>query len=311
MNKKTTFILDTSYLEKFGGLDHASLGKLFEAILLYVNGKKPRIDDPTTKLAFDVIKSDIDRNQKKYDEVVKKRRSAANARWGQQELPSNQEKPEEVVTDSMQMDANDASADGSSEQMQMQANDASACKGMQKMQEHVLHYDSDSDCVSDCENKKEKINKKEKSLAGIGFASPPPLPRGGKSPEKLKSDLTFKFYLWCFSRLTGKKYQEVPARKAKFLTRWKSKAISDAPLEKLLASLQQLCNSEFHMGKNESGTVYATPDFHLRNDTNVLKFLEADGGDEAREALRERLPALKQEFMAKEAKLAARKGEND
>ncbi len=79
-------VLYTSYSEKFKKLSDEQIGKLARLIFAYQLGKEiTEITDPAIEIAFEVIKNDLDMNNKKYEEVVKKRTEAgrigAEKRW--------------------------------------------------------------------------------------------------------------------------------------------------------------------------------------------------------------------------------------
>ena len=64
-------------------LTNEQAGRLFKAILSYVN-EEPVTEiegDPAIKMAFKVLKTQIDRDAEKYDEICKRRRESINKRW--------------------------------------------------------------------------------------------------------------------------------------------------------------------------------------------------------------------------------------
>jgi len=77
-NKKNTFILYTNLLEKCQDLSNEQLGELFRAILIHENYDDfdYQITDPMAKMAFSMIKVDLDANSQKYQEICDKRRQA-------------------------------------------------------------------------------------------------------------------------------------------------------------------------------------------------------------------------------------------
>ena len=123
--------------------------------------------DQMVEMAFLMFKGQIDRFSRKYEEVSKKRREAANRKW--EALHANDANASEDSSDSddMQMHANDANADFASNDMQMHANDANASKCMQKMQMHDLHYDPDPDPDPDPDKglKKESVRERAADTA--------------------------------------------------------------------------------------------------------------------------------------------------
>ena len=82
--KHKSFILYADLLEKFRGLNDAQLGQLFKSILMYVNGQEVVIDDPVTRLAFDVVRVELDKNEQKYQQITEKRKQAGSKHRGNQ-----------------------------------------------------------------------------------------------------------------------------------------------------------------------------------------------------------------------------------
>ena len=77
-------VLYTSYSDKFKKLSDEQIGKLARLIFAYQLGKDiPEITDPAIEIAFEVIRNDLDMNNKKYDEVSEKRREAIRKRYSQ------------------------------------------------------------------------------------------------------------------------------------------------------------------------------------------------------------------------------------
>lgn len=65
-------------------LNHQQLGQLFAAILDYgETGQQLQSDDPFLLFAWNAILPDMDNDTRRYEEVVEKRRQAANRRWEQ------------------------------------------------------------------------------------------------------------------------------------------------------------------------------------------------------------------------------------
>ena len=67
-------------------LTYEQAGRLFKAILSYVNDEPvtETEDDPAIKMAFKVLKTQIDRDAEKYDEICKKRSEAGKRHKGNQ-----------------------------------------------------------------------------------------------------------------------------------------------------------------------------------------------------------------------------------
>jgi len=75
---KDSFVLYTSMLKSTKKLSLEQKGKLFEAIIEYqMTGETPEIDDLAVDIYFDMIKNQMDIDNKKYKETLEKRRDAA------------------------------------------------------------------------------------------------------------------------------------------------------------------------------------------------------------------------------------------
>jgi hypothetical protein len=71
---KKSFIVYTSYRAQIELLDDSQIGRLFRAMLSYADGEEPEIPDPVVGMAFSFIKSQLDRDIEKYNEVAEKNR---------------------------------------------------------------------------------------------------------------------------------------------------------------------------------------------------------------------------------------------
>lgn len=93
--EKQTFLLYKDLLQTFDELDYAQIGEAFWAVLEYVNGLKPNITDPVTRMAYKVMVASIDANDVKWHKRAEKCRAAATARWEEQkkDLPAATDKP--------------------------------------------------------------------------------------------------------------------------------------------------------------------------------------------------------------------------
>lgn len=81
---KETLIIHTDTWNILKGLEDVQLGKLFAALMTYQRGEDlPKMDN-ITRMAFDFMAAQVDRDNEKYERTVEKRRAAANARWGKQ-----------------------------------------------------------------------------------------------------------------------------------------------------------------------------------------------------------------------------------
>lgn len=91
--------------------------------------------------------------------------------------------------------------------------------------------------------------------------------RDGGVGEEVKPVLDFITY---FNKKSGKSYEITPARIEKLETRLKKYSI-----EQIKRAIDALLKSPFHTGKNDSKTWYATPDFLLRSDEQIDKWLNS------------------------------------
>lgn len=79
MEKKNSFVLYTDYRRQFDLLTDAELGQLIRAVMDYVETGHPPNLPAGPQMAFAFISAQIDRDMKKYQEVVEKRRAAGSA----------------------------------------------------------------------------------------------------------------------------------------------------------------------------------------------------------------------------------------
>lgn len=79
MEKKNSFVLYTDYRRQFDLLTDAELGQLIRAVMDYVETGQPPDLPAGPQMAFAFISAQIDRDMKKYHEVVEKRRVAGSA----------------------------------------------------------------------------------------------------------------------------------------------------------------------------------------------------------------------------------------
>lgn len=132
------------------------------------------------------------------------------------------------------------------------------------------------ECIEkEIEIEKEKENKKEKPLRSAHSAS----------------RLEFDFYLWCFNKLFGREFLFSAERQKKLQTRR-----NKFTLEEIITSLELMATKKFFQGDNERGWI-ATPEYHLRNDENIIRFLEDEAGPTEVQRLKEKLPELKKQFL--------------
>lgn len=75
--KKKAFLLYSDISDAVKELSDEAAGQLFKAIFFYVDtGEPPNIADPTAKVAFAFIKSKLDADAEKYEEIAAKRQEA-------------------------------------------------------------------------------------------------------------------------------------------------------------------------------------------------------------------------------------------
>ena len=83
--KKETLIIHTDTWNILKGLKDDQLGKLFTALMRYQREEDlPKMDN-VTKMAFDFMAAQVDRDNEKYEQTIERRRAAgkagASARW--------------------------------------------------------------------------------------------------------------------------------------------------------------------------------------------------------------------------------------
>ncbi len=87
---KDTFIVYSSYLERFAKLSDEHLGMLFRAMLEYQStGIEPQIDDITVSVCFNVVKFDMDANNEKYEQMCERQRRNVQKRWEKKTTEDN------------------------------------------------------------------------------------------------------------------------------------------------------------------------------------------------------------------------------
>ena len=81
-DKRDGFVIYSSYAEKFEDLTDEQFGKLIRSVCDYQKtGVMPKIEDKSIRIAFKVIKYELDVNSQKYEEICEKRKKAIQARW--------------------------------------------------------------------------------------------------------------------------------------------------------------------------------------------------------------------------------------
>ena len=79
--KKETFIVHTDTWDSLKDLELEQLGALFKALMLNQLGEELPSMDKVTKMAYNFMAAQIDRDNERYADIVEKRKAAANARW--------------------------------------------------------------------------------------------------------------------------------------------------------------------------------------------------------------------------------------
>lgn len=131
---KDSFVVYTSYREKFSRLSDEQMGILFRAMMEYqASGEIPSIDDITVSVCFDIVKCDMDANNAKYNAVVK-RNQENGKRGGRPRTESNPSKPKKPT-----------GFFGNPSKPKKADNDS----------------DSDNDSVSDNDNDTDSVNEKD------------------------------------------------------------------------------------------------------------------------------------------------------
>lgn len=81
MADKKSFLMYTSYLDNVVLLSDEEAGKLLKAIYAYVNGNEVPELDRILQLTFNPIKSHLERDMKKYNDICRKRSENVQKRW--------------------------------------------------------------------------------------------------------------------------------------------------------------------------------------------------------------------------------------
>lgn len=112
--------------------------------------------------------------------------------------------------------------------------------------------------------------------------------------KKPNYKLELGFYLKMFNMYFGKKYGYTKERLKKFEARRKTFS-----LKQLVLSAYIMANDDFFRGESENGRGWkATPQWHLENDTQVIRFLESDDEEVYRKKLDEKFDLRFQEYLA-------------
>lgn len=109
--KKDGFVIYSSYAEKFEDLTDEQFGRLMRIVCEYEkSGEVPKIEDKSIRIAFKVIKYELDANGQKYEEICEKRKKAIQARW-EKKTESEENTNNTKVYKSIQVNTNNTDKD--------------------------------------------------------------------------------------------------------------------------------------------------------------------------------------------------------
>ena len=109
--KKDGFVIYSSYAEKFEDLTDEQFGRLMRIVCEYEKtGETPKIEDKSIRIAFKVIKYELDANGQKYETICEKRKKAIQARW-EKKTESEVNTNDTKVYKSIQVNTNDTDKD--------------------------------------------------------------------------------------------------------------------------------------------------------------------------------------------------------
>ena len=147
---KDTFIVYTSYLERFANLSDEQLGTLFRAMLEYqTSGVAPQINDMAVSFCFDVVKYDMDVNNDKYEKRCQQQRANVEKRWNKQKEGIPKDTNDTMVYHRIPPNTNDTKHTD---------NDSDS------ESDSVSEYDSVSDSVNERDTKKEEAIASKKEI---------------------------------------------------------------------------------------------------------------------------------------------------
>lgn len=138
MPKKKSFILYAEYIRQVQILSDEDAGKLFKAILEYVNTKELPTLDGMAAMAFSFIANQLDGDLQRYNEVCQKRAENIKKRWAKDS--DNTSKP--VVSDKEDIHLN-------TNEYKCIQNDTNAYKKIQMDSDTDTVTDTDTDTVTD------------------------------------------------------------------------------------------------------------------------------------------------------------------
>lgn len=105
MKDKRSVVIRESYVPLFETATDEQVGKLVKAMLKYQKTGEHDIDDPMMSAVFAMIREGIDEDNEAYEETCKRRKDAANKRWGNDTSVSDSIQEHASVCKSIQEDA--------------------------------------------------------------------------------------------------------------------------------------------------------------------------------------------------------------
>lgn len=277
VDKMHKFVILPSYYDAISELPKEKQDEFLGALVRYgVAGIEPEFSDPTLRMLFKLARPNLDSSVTHFDTQKKN----AN-RGGRPKNPSKNphENPRKNPNENPHKNPS-KNRDSESE-----------CDS-----DSDSDMDSESECDNNLINQKEKIQKEKQpqktSPVAVACATEPGLQantgkqeffeelarsQSGKDLKpKHKTSDELKVYLSAFNQLFGTKYRPVDSRLVKFKTRRKNLSLED-----IITSLLLMSNEKYYKGDNDSNW-RATPEYHLRNDTNITKFFEGKDDTEMR-----------------------------
>ncbi len=143
---KDSFILYDNYAEQIEFLTDEQAGVLLKAIYAYRNGKPLPVMDSAVNMAFSFIRSQIDRDQERYDEICEKRR-AAGATGG---APKGNQNAKKQPKQANAFDDNQNAKNNQNKQMQAKQpdNDNDTDNDLEKRNNKLFPKKEDGETVS-------------------------------------------------------------------------------------------------------------------------------------------------------------------
>ena len=83
MTEKKSFLMYTSYLDNVAFLSDEEAGQLLKAIYAFVNGDEVPELERVVQVTFNPIKSHLERDRVKYENICKNNRKNAKKRWNE------------------------------------------------------------------------------------------------------------------------------------------------------------------------------------------------------------------------------------